>query len=798
MSDATKPLPATALRWRCDPADFSFTSTAELDPGEGIVGQTNAVEALRFGLEFDAPGQNVFVRGLEGTGRSTLVQKLMATCKSRCLPAPDRVYVFNFKRSDRPTLLSFPRGQGPNFRRLVDGLIKFISSELGEGLTADMVKARSKEIDAKAQQDAKALTEPFEKELKDAGFALMTSQAGPTTRHLIVPMHEGQPVLPERMQTLLSEGTITQDTVAEWGKQAEAFGERMGVVSEKLQEIGIARIESHQNLITEEARALLSKAAAGIRSAFPGTGVRKFLDAVVDDVIEKRLGALSEGKLAFVERYRVNVILTHENDDGCPAIVETAPSMQALLGTIDRLADDPEDDVYTPQMMIRPGSLVNADGGYLVLDGNDLIQEPGAWKSLVRTLRTGRVELVPMSLPVPWRGAALKPDPVPVNVKVILIGDAKLYYLLDSLDQDFPALFKVLVDFDSVIPRDQKSMSHYATILASIARDENRPPYTREAVAALCEHGARIAAQGEKLTARFGRLADLAREAAFLASTDKHDAVSAEHVRSAVRRTKRRANLPSRRFQEMISRGVIRIATEGAAVGQVNGLAVMQAGQLTYGFPGRITASVGPGSRGTINIEQEAALSGRIHTKGFQILGGLLRTLLQTNHPITFTASIAFEQSYGGVDGDSASGVQFCCLLSALTGIPARQDLAMTGAIDQVGNVLPIGGVNEKIEGFYDACSFGGLSRTQGVIIPRANADDLMLRDDVVKACADGTFAVYAVARIEEALKIMLATSPGTRDAEGRYPDESVLGRANARVYELWRQSARPEPYGSA
>ena len=798
MADAPQPLSAIDLRWRCDPATFAFKTTAELEPGEDVVGQEGAVEALRFGLEFDAPGQNVFVRGLEGTGRSTLVRKLMATCKPRCRPAPDRVYVYNFKRSDRPALLNFPRGQGPNFRRLVDGLIKFITTELGEGLTADMVKSRSKEIDAKAQGEAKAITEPFEKELKEAGFALLTSQAGPTTRHLIVPVQEGQPLLPERMQAMLAEGTITQDTVAAWSKQAEAFGERMGAISEKLQEIGIRRIESHQNLITEEARALLSKAVGGIRSAFPGAGVRKFLDDIITDVIEKRLGSMSEGKFAFVERYRVNVVLTHETDEDCPTIVETAPSMQALLGTIDRMADDPEDDVITPQMMIRPGSLVSADGGFLVLDGNDLIQEPGAWKSLVRTLRTGSVEIVPMSLPVPWRGAALKPDPIPVNVKVVLIGDAKLYYLLDSLDQDFPALFKVLVDFDSVIARDSKSMAHYATLLASISREENRPHYTREAVAALCEHGARIAAQGEKLTARFGRLADLAREAAYLASSARDDTISADHVRSAVRRTKRRANLPSRRFQEMISRGVIRIATEGSIAGQVNGLAVMQAGQLTYGFPGRITASVGPGRDGTINIEDEAALSGRIHTKGFHILSGLMRNLLKTRHPLTFTASIAFEQSYGGVDGDSASGVQFCCLMSALTGVPARQDLAMTGAIDQVGNILPIGGVNEKIEGFFDACSFGGLAGTQGVIIPRANADDLMLRDDVVTSCADGTFAVYAVSRIEEALALMLGTPAGSPDSDNRYAADSVLGMAQHRVFELWQQSARPNAHPSS
>jgi lon-related putative ATP-dependent protease len=377
---------------------------------------------------------------------------------------------------------------------------------------------------------------------------------------------------------------------------------------------------------------------------------------------------------------------------------------------------------------------------------------------------------------------------------VILIGDSEIYYLLDAYDAEFPNLFKVLADFDISIPRDRDGILQYAGVLARIARDEDLPPFDRTAVLGLVEHGARIAAHQGKLTARFGRLADIAREAAHIACKEGSDPITCDHVRSAIRRTKRRADLPARRFRELLAEGTIRIQTQGSSVGQVNGLAVLQAGPLTYGFPARITATIGPGTAGVINIDREAALSGAIHTKGFYILGGLLRTLLKTDHPLAFSASLVFEQSYGGIDGDSASCAEICCLLSALTEIPLRQDLAITGAIDQVGNLLPVGGVNEKIEGFYDACHDIGLTGTQGVIIPRANAGDLVLREDVVEACAGGQFRVYAVGTVHAALELLTAQPAGRRDAGGEYPGDSVLGVAMRRAHEYWKKAAPQVP----
>jgi ATP-dependent Lon protease len=782
-------LPVPTLRWRCDPAVFAFESTADVEPQKGVVGQDDAVEALRFGLGLRAPGQNVYVRGLTGTGRATLVRRLLEDMQASCPLPADRCYAYNFAQPDRPRLLTLPRGQGELFRKRVDEFIKFVREELAQGLTSDVVKARGAEIERNSAAKIQEVAEPFEDELREAGLAMVMMQVGPVARQLIVPLIDGKPAPPERVEELRQAGQLSDEQLEEIRERIGKFSERFQEVGSRVQEIHVARMEALSGMVETEARDLLEGALALIRRGFPGVDVATFLDEVVEDVITRRLAELSENT-AFTERYRVNVVLRHGGEESSPVVIEHAPSVQALIGTIDRSLN-PEQDVYAPQMMIRCGSLLRADGGYLVLEGRDLLTEPGAWKVLVRTLRTNCIELVPPDLPVPWQVPALKPEPIPVNIKVVMLGDARLYHLLDSMDADFRDHFKVLADFGITIPRDDDGLRYYSSVLARIAEESELRPFDRGAVAALCEHGARIAAQEGKLTARFGRLADIAREAGYLAEQDAESTVQADHVRAAIRRTKRRADLPARRFRELIANGTIRVHARGKAVGQVNGLAVMQAGALTYGFPNRITATIGPGSAGTINIEREAELSGAIHTKGFYILGGLLRYLLRTEHPLAFSASIAFEQSYGGIDGDSASGAEMCCLISALTDVPIRQDLAMTGAIDQVGNILPIGAVNEKIEGFFDVCADaeGGLTGTQGVIVPQTNVGDLMLRLDVVEACEAGRFHVYAVDTIHEALALFSGCEAGARGEDGAYPETTLLGIAVQKALEYWQKA---------
>ena len=426
-----------------------------------------------------------------------------------------------------------------------------------------------------------------------------------------------------------------------------------------------------------------------------------------------------------------------------------------------------------------------------------MLAEPGAWRALARTLRTGKLEIGVHEPSLLGFTSPLTPEPIDVNVKVVLIGGPEIYALLDHADPDFPHLFKVLADFDSTIPAEPAGVEGYAGVLARITSEEGLPPFRACAVSALAEHGARISGRRDRLTTRFGRLADLAREAAWLARKEGRELVTQEYVRASIARGRQRADLPARRFRRLVREGTLRIETRGEAVGQINGLAVVSAGPLTYGFPSRITATIGPGSSGVINIERESQLSGAIHTKGFYILGGLLRHLLRgMGMPLAFSASIAFEQSYGGIDGDSASGAEMCCLLSALTGVPLSQSFAMTGAIDQFGAIQAIGAVSEKVEGFYDTCTDAGLTGEQGVLIPRSNLVDLMLRPDVAAACSEGRFHVYAVDTIFEALEVLSGMEAGRADEDGLYPEDSLLALAMERAAEFLLVARHPELLG--
>jgi len=403
-------------------------------------------------------------------------------------------------------------------------------------------------------------------------------------------------------------------------------------------------------------------------------------------------------------------------------------------------------------------------------------------------LKNKLLEIVPVEMAWPFSQPTLKPEPIEINVRVMLLGDSQTYYMLDNHDPDFPELFKVLADFDSEIERDVESFNNYAMPMSRLIAQEGLLAFDKTAVAALIEHGARVCARKDKLTANFPRVADLAREGDYLALKAKDKVVSSKHIYQAISRTKKRAGLPSKKFQQMLSNGTINIFTSGEHVGEINGLAVIHAGPVDYGFPSRITSTVAPGRAGVINIEGRAEMSGSIHTKGFQILGGLLRYLLPTKHPLTFSASIAFEQSYGGIDGDSASGAEFCCLISAITDIPISHEYAMTGAIDQHGRLQAIGGVNEKIEGFFDTCKAQGFTGSQGVIIPQSRAGDLMLRSDIQHAIKDQKFCIYAVNQVTDALEILCKTPAGVL-IDGEYQKGTILSVAMEKAQLFWKNT---------
>ncbi len=765
-----KPLDPSVLRWSC--ARPSFNDTRDVEPAPGIVGQDHACEALRYGLTIDAKGQNVFVRGEAGTGRLTLVKEVLEQVHPESPAGLDRLYVLDPDAPDSPKLISVAPGHGRALKNRLDELIRFIREDLVDLAQTESLIDRTHAIQSQADKEVEHITGPFEAAIAEAGLVVVSVEdEDGDEQPAVVPVIEGEPVPPQQLGTMVAAGAMT-------AADAHTLREVLDVRTQELRRLSVKvtriRKRTHhrvQRLVREEVQAVLEDAVADLRRDVPV--VRSWLDKVVEEV-PRILPVLRENP-ELCERYRANLLVARDPEAPRPKIFVTNPTFQSLVGSVDSPGERP------PHVGIHAGSILQADGGFLVLDANDIVAEPGAWSALTRTLKAGLLDLAPQDPPgTTQRAPGVKPEPIPVNVKVVLVGTPALYYALDAADDDFTQLFKVLADFDDVIPRDAGGLRRYAQVLSSLSSRGQLPPFTSNAVAALCEQGARVASERNKLTARFGRINDIAREAAFIARRRQVDKVHREDVEDAVQAAVRRADLPGRRFRERVADGTWRIDTKGEVVGQINGLAVIHAGPQVYGFPSRITASLGPGLEGAVHVEREAELSGQIHTKGFYILKGTLRHLLATEHPLTFDASITHEQSYGGIDGDSASGAELCALVSALTNLPARQGLAMTGAIDQVGNVLPIGAANEKIEGFFDTCAAMGLTGDQGVLVPKANVGDLNLRRDVVEACRAGRFAVYGVDHIRQALCLFLSADIDT-----------VVAKGKERAEQLWRV-ARP------
>lgn len=770
---------ANDLRWSCDSDCVAFESTAELVGSREVEGQQTAREAIEFGITCLAPGQNIYVRGARGTGRIRMVRHLLSELAPTSEGKRDFCYVHNFSRPEHPRLIELPPGDGPKFRKRMNELAEFAESELVKALEGEPFASRRHEIQDSVQQQIKTHMKPLEDALQKDGLALVQGQGSGQAG--IFPIIDGQPVPNDRLKALVSQGELTNEAVEEIETAINGHQKQLKDIGREINEM-IRNASLEIRRINEAAaNELIGPRVSQILDIWESKSVGEFLKDVVNDIIEYRIDSEEDPPLKIL--YGVNVVLTQDDNQTRPVVEESMPNMMNLLGTVDP-DFGPNGVAVSDYRGVHPGALLRADEGYLVLDVNDLLSEPGAWRALMRTLRTGMLEIVPPEAGWMRQTVLTQPEPIPIHVRVILIGDAKTYYQLDHADPDFRELFKVLADFDNEIMRNSQGIGAYGQVIANLCEEESLPHFHKSAVAELAEHGARIVARPDRLTARFGRIADIAREAAFLADGEL---VTDADVKEAVRRTKRRASLPSRKFQEMVNNRTIMVETSGEVVGQINGLAVMRSGPLTYGFPARITATIGPGTAGLINIEGRAQMSGTIHTKGFHILGGLLRHLIRTKHPLAFSASLAFEQSYGGIDGDSASGAEMVCLLSALTDIPVKQSMAMTGAIDQHGNIEAIGGVNEKIEGFFDACDYFGLTGDQGVVVPKSNAGDLMLREDVVEACRKGKFHVYAVETIHEAIALMTGHVPGELEADGHYGEDSLLGKAVEKAHQFWR-----------
>ncbi|HXN99943.1 MAG TPA: ATP-binding protein [Candidatus Acidoferrales bacterium] len=797
-------LPPEKLRWHCDPARIPFESTAEVEPSTGDSGQDRALRALRMGVELTAPGYNLFVCGLSGTSRGGMIVRMIEDMHPESEIAPDRCYVNNFKNSDRPRLLTLTRGQANAFKKEVETGIDFLRRRIPQVFEGEPFQRQKTRIVERFTLREKELMDDFTRRIAREQFALGRMQVGAVALPEIFPVLEGAMVPIEEIPKLVQDGKLESAAAEELERKYDQFRQEFTVVYRKTLSLSRELASEMSYLEQEAASVLVDGVIEELKEKYPTTQISEYLEEVRHHILDnlepfkEREGEEdqppSEGGAGGLraERtdrdpfrvYGVNVILAHGEREKCPVIFETIPTYANLFGTIHR-SYDARGGWSSDFMDLRGGSLLRADGGYLVMYALDALTETGVWRTLKRTLNHGKLEIQPVDVFFPFSTAALKPEPIDTHVKIILIGDRDMYEMLYDFEEDFRKIFKVRVEFDEEMNWSDEIIREYAGRLRKISDDENLCPFDRTAFAAILEHGVRLAGRRGKITARFFDLADLAREACYAARNEKKDVVTAEHVRKALDAKVERHNLTETKIREMIDQNLLFIDTTGARVGQVNGLSVLEIGGYPFGKPVRITASASLGKTGIINIERESNLSGRFHDKGVQIISGYLRRTFAQDKPLSLSASLCFEQSYSGVDGDSASSAEVYALLSALSEIPIRQELAVTGSVNQHGDIQPIGGVNQKIEGFYDVCKLKGLTGKQGVLIPAENVDDLMLRDEVIEAVAKGQFHIYPVGTVEQGIEILTGVSAGKHTSNGKFTLGGVFARVDARLHDM-------------
>ncbi len=795
-------LPPEKLRWRCDPARIPFETTAEAQPLDGVIGQERTIRALKMGVEMTAPGYNIFVCGLAGTSRGGMIVRMIEEIHPSTKPAPDRCYVNNFKNPDRPRLLTLPRSQATAFKKDMQSGIEFLRRRIPQVFEGEPFQRQKGRIVDRFTAREKELMDDFTRRIAREQFALGHMQVGAVALPEIFPVLEGQMVPIEDIPKLVHEGKLETVAGEELERKYEQFRQEFTVVYRKTLTLSRELASELSYLEQEAASVLLDGFIEELKEKYPGAQVSEYLEEVRHHILDnlepfkEREGEEEEqgsqegpARTQVPERdpfrvYGVNVLLAHNEADASPVIFETTPTYANLFGTIQRSYDSRGG--WTSDFMdLRAGSVLRADGGFLIMYALDALTEAGVWRTLKRTLNHGKLEIQPMDLFFPFGTSALKPEPIEINVKIILIGDREMYELLYEYEEDFKKIFKVHAEFDEEMPMNDEVIRQYGGRLRKLSADEGLCPFDRSAVAAMIEYGVRKAGRRSKVTARFTDLADLAREACYVAGEVGESPVTGAHVRRAIEAKVERHNLIETKIREMIEEGSLLIDTSGSRMGQVNGLSVLEIGGYAFGKPVRITASAALGKAGLINVEREANLSGRFHDKGMQIIAGYLRAKFAQDKPLSLAASICFEQSYAGIDGDSASSSEIYALLSALSGLPARQEVAVTGSVNQQGDIQPIGGVNHKIEGFYDVCRVKGLTGCQGVIIPIENIEDLMLRDDVIDAVAAGKFHVLPVATVEQGIEILTGVRAGQRDAGGKFEPGTVFALVDQRLREM-------------
>jgi len=747
-------------------------------------------------------GYNIFVTGISGTGRTTTIKRLLKTFEGEQDGLRDHCYVYNFKHPDLPVAISLPAGQGKSLKDDMANLVRDLQRDLPALYESHRFQQARKEVVSHFQERQRSVLLDFEKKVKEKGFELVQVQVGNLMRPDIVPVVGEKATNFDEVDSMVAKGEITREKFEEMRETQSVLEKQMATVFRELRNI---EKKVQQSLAEVEGRLvmpLVDDSIEILKTTYDNPKVHSYLEDVrrhIKDNLDrfhKPLSPPAEGQEEEKEEeddfleYQVNLLVDNSETEHTPVIIETNPRYKNLFGTVERIME--RGGVWrTDFTQIKPGALHQADGGYLVLNALDTLLEPGVWQDLKRMLRTGKAEIHANEPLYGFAPTGMKPEAIQLNIKVIMIGDADLYQFLYQRDDDFKKIFKIRADFDYEMTRDTSAVVQYLRFVKMVCDDENLMAFDREALAALVEFGVRLAGSQKKLSTRFNILADVVREANYWAKEELAQIVRVHHVRKAVEERVYRVKLIEEKLQEMINDGVIMIDTEGAVVGQVNGLSVYDTGEHAFGRPSRITVKTSLGRAGVINIERESEMSGPTHNKGVAILSGYLRGSFAQNKPLIMSASVTFEQSYSGVDGDSASSTEIYAILSSLAEIPIRQDIAVTGSVNQKGEIQPIGGVNLKIEGFFDVCKDRGLTGTQGVIIPEQNVPDLMLREDVLEATKKGKFRIFAVKTIEQGIEILTGVRSGSRHENGSFSSGTVFGLVDEKLKfyaEQWKK----------
>ena len=776
------------LFWRCNPAQFEFKTTREVPCLQGTIGQARALAAIDFGLGIKNDGFNIFILGEPGTGRSSTIRNILER-RAKDEPVPsDWCYVHDFNDDVRPVWLRLPTGPGKELHKDVEVLVGRMAEEIPKVFESKDYELQKSRISEESQEEQKKLFQDLDQRAAGQGFTLQRTVSG----LVLVPLKDEHPLSQQEYEDLSDEDKERLDAkgndlkeqlndVLRHAKDLEKVSrerilevekEILGYTIDRLLEDLVDKYKEHREILThfENCKTDILERIDEFR---PSQGPQIALPGMPMGRQEPSL-----------DRYRVNLFVDNSELKGAPVVHEANPTYFNLFGRIEHIIQ--MGNAVTNFMMIRPGALHRANGGYLILDCREVLLSLFSYEALKRCIRNQEIKIEDMSEQFRLIATVtLKPQPIPLDCKIVLIGTPMLYYLLYQLDPDFRKFFKVKSDFDRMMKNTPENVQRYARFVATKCQEEDLIPFDPTGVARLVEHAARLIEDKNRLSSRFIDIADTIREAAFYAEKDGAETVGREHVHRAVEAKSYRSNKTEERIQEFIEEGTILVDTEGGVVGQVNGLSVYLLGDYSFGKPSRVTVRTYLGKGGLVNIEREAKLSGPIHDKGVMILAGFFGDRFAQDKPLAFAASIAFEQSYAGVEGDSASSTELYGLMSSLSGLPIRQGIAVTGSVNQLGQVQPIGGVNEKVEGFYNVCKAKGLTGEQGVIIPVQNVKNLMLRDEVVEAVRAGRFHVWAVADVDQGIEILTGVPAGERRPESVWPEESVNGRIDRRLREM-------------